>query len=299
VGVWDHNLKRLVQTNPQAFLDWLFTGAVLLQECSVQLNRDIDMDMLYKALFEGEPVLVHLEFQRYNEKEMGRRLLEYNAYATGKFDLPVLSCVIYLKPEGPVVCSPLISKLSRGTVIWRFHFFNVELWKVPTEALRAVNHVSMYPLLALTRDGNRTEVVEEALRTIEHADLDRAQKDDLLTITLTLANLALRGPAHQEWLRKRFSMYQDLIRDTEIYQLIMQEGKLEGKLEGELEGLQRSIRVVIQRRFPTLIGMAEARTATLSSAEEAELLLTNLVDAYSLEEARGILAHPAPPAEPS
>ena len=64
-GVWDSNLKRLVEINPQAFVTWLLGDAQVVQELSGHLNRAIDIDILYEIILRGQRVALHIEFQRY------------------------------------------------------------------------------------------------------------------------------------------------------------------------------------------------------------------------------------------
>ena len=299
-GIWDSNLKRLVAANPQAFIDWLLNGAVFVRELPVHLNRGIDIDILYEASLDGKRMLVHIEFQRYDDEKMARRVLEYNVYATTRYDCPVVSFVIYLKKAGKVVESPLVQRLPGRMEIWRFNFMNVKLWEVPTEMLRQVQSVGILPLLALTREGYRPEVIDEALRGIEQSIADRSVKDNLLTITLTLATLVLDGAASQDWLRKRFYMYHDLIRDTEIYQIIMQEGldkgvqlgRQEGRQEitqREIQDFQQTILSIFQRGFPELITLATERISTISDLNLLKNLVLDINFAKSVEQAHAIL----------
>lgn len=303
-GKWDSNMKRLVAANPQAFVSWLLKGAIVVRDLSIELNRNIFIDLLYEVIFNGEKMLVHIEFQRYNDEDMSQRVLEYNVFATIKHKCPVMSFVIYLKKEGEIADPPLVILVPGTTIeIWRLNFTNVLLWEVPTEMLRNVGSIGMLPLLALTSEGAQPEVVDEALAGIEHSSLDRQTKRNLLTIALTLATLALDKPEHLNWLQGRFYMYQDLIRDTEIYQLIMaegkaegiakgrEEGKAEGKAEGREEGMQEMILLVIQNRFPALLELAQACTSALADATVSRQLMLDILNAQSQEDVRQLLEH--------
>jgi len=305
-GKWDSNMKRLVAANPQAFVGWLLKGAIVVRDLSIELNRDIFIDLLYEVIFNGEKMLVHIEFQRYNEEDMSQRVREYNLYADGKHNCAVMSFVIYLKKEGKIAASPLIRLIPGTTIeIWRFNFTNVLLWEVPTETLRSIGSVGVLPLLALTSEGARPEVVDEALDGIEQAAIDRNAKRNLLTIALTLARLALDKPEHLGWLQGRFYMYQDLIRDTEIYQLIMAEGKAEGvakgleqglkqglkqgREQGKEEGMQEMILLAIQSRFPVLLELAKACTPALADVAVSRQLMLGILNAQSQEDVRQLL----------
>ncbi len=84
-GVWDSNLKRLVEINPQAFVTWLMGEGRVVRELSGHLNRAIDIDILYEVLINGKRVGFHIEFQHYRDTNMAERVWEYNVFATRKY----------------------------------------------------------------------------------------------------------------------------------------------------------------------------------------------------------------------
>ena len=287
-GIWDSNLKRLVGANPGQFIQWLLPGAQYIREISAHLNRGIDIDMLYEAMLDGERIIFHLEFQRSNDSNMANRVLEYNVFASCKYDCTVISFVIYLKQENRIVEPPLIRKVPKGREILRFDFTNIKLWEIPTNELRRTRLVGLLPLLALTREGGSPEVVDEAITGIEYSTIDNEVKSILLSITLTLATLTLDKPEHKDWLRRRFSMYQDIIRDSEIYQIIIQEGVEKGHQQ-ELQDLRQILLGFIQARFQELVPIATKQTANITDTEVLKHLTLEVGLAQTLEEARQLL----------
>lgn len=287
-GIWDSNLKHLVEANPEQFIRWLLPGAQYIRELSAHLNRGIDIDILYEAMLDGERIIFHLEFQRSNDANMANRVLEYNVFASCKYDCTVISFVIYLKQENRIVEPPLIRKVPNGREILRFDFTNIKLWEIPTNELRRTRLVGLLPLLALTREGGSPEVVDEAITSIEYSTIDNEVKSILLSITLTLATLTLDKPEHKDWLRRRFRMYQDIIRDSEIYQIIIQEGVEKGHQQ-ELQDLRQILLGFIQARFQELVPIATKQTATFTDTEALKHLTLKVVLAQTLEEARQLL----------
>jgi len=295
-GIWDSNLKHLVGANPGQFIQWLLPGAQYIREISAHLNRGIDIDILYEAMLDEERIIFHLEFQRSNDSNMANRVLEYNVFASCKYDCTVISFVIYLKQENRIVEPPLIRKVPKGREILRFDFTNIKLWEIPTNELRRMRLVGLLPLLALTREGGSPEVVDEAITGIEYSTIDNEVKEILLSITLTLATLTLDKPEHKDWLRRRFSMYQDIIRDSEIYQIIVQEGVEKGIEKGvekghqqELQDLRQILLGFIQARFQELVPIATKQTANITDTEILKHLTLKVGLAQTLEEARQLL----------
>ena len=287
-GKWDSNLKRLVEANPQEFVDSLVEGSVVTRELSVEVNREIYIDILYEIMRNEKVEIIHIEFQRYEDEQMAWRVLEYNVFTTRKYKCPVHSFVIYLKKEGKIAESPVIIPELGGPEIWRFYFSNVKLWEIPTERFRQMQSVGILPLLALTREGGHREVVDEAIAGIEHAPIDREKKDNLLTIAFNLFTLGFDDPKDKDWLRKRFAMYRDIIHDTEIYQIILQEGREEGRKESR-EALHQVILLTVQSRFPELTAFATERVNAVTDLSVLQKLTLDIVSASSTDQARSLL----------
>lgn len=291
-GKWDSNLKRLVQANPQDFIDWLHEGAHIKRELTVEINRLIHVDLLYETVIDGEIEITHIEFQRYEDGDMTWRVLEYTVFIACKYKRPVRSFVIYLKKEGKIAEPPLVIPGGNRPDILRFNFTNVKLWGIPTEKLSLMNSVGILPLLPLTREGGTPTVVDEALSRIRQADIDRKTKEELLTITFALATLGLKKKEDKDWLIRRFYMLRDIIKDTEIYQIIMEEGWEKGLEKGREEGLEAFHQLIledIQERFPELIEMAMRRVNVIADLDALKKLARKVVSANSANQVQALL----------
>ena len=247
---------------------------------------------MYEIVRNGRIEIVHIEFQRYEDEQMAWRVLEYNVFTTCKYKCPVHSFVIYLKKEGKIAESPLIIPESGGPEIWRFYFTNVKLWEISTEKFRRMQSVGILPLLALTREGGRREVVDEVIARIEQAPIEQEKRDNLLTIAFHLFTLGLDDPADKDWLRKRFAMYRDIIHDTEIYQIILQEGHEKGLEEGIEKGCEAFHQLIledIQDRFPELIEYATECVNAVTDLNALKKLVRPVAHASSADEVYTLL----------
>ena len=288
-GIWDSNLKQLVTATPQDFVSWLLPDAQVVRELSEHLNRSIDVDLSYEVSKNNECEIFHLEIQRYRDVDMSERVWEYNVLTTCKYHLTVMSFVLYLKKDGIIAESPYMrnSTLYKAK-IHNFYFVNIKLWEIPTEELRSTGLIGLLPLLPLTREGAKPEVVEEVVEKLEHME-DITQFKSLLSITLTLASLALDKPGEKHWLIRRFKMYQDIMRDSEIYQLIAQEGA-EKALQQEIQNLRSLILGLIQSCFPELQVSASATITSITSKDTLNDLILSIGAAKTVKEAQQLLA---------
>ena len=234
---------------------------------------------------------------------MAERVWEYNVFATRKYSCTVISFVIYLKKDGKIAESPYIRDLPDGQEIHRFNFSNIKLWETPTEELMGLGLTGLLPLLPLTKEGGKREIIEEVVTNLLQVE-DKGLQKNLLTITFTLSSLALDVQDDKTWLLRRFRMFQDIIRDTEIYQYIMHEGLEQGIEQGleqgieqgrkqerqkELQRLRQMLIAFVQARSTELVSLAQRKAEEITSIEVLNELALQVGLAQSAEEVRRYL----------
>jgi len=301
-GPYDDSLKKLISANPQDFISLVLDGGNFEEILDHELKSvHIYADALLKAVQNGKPMLVHIEFQSGNDPKMQERLLEYNTLASREHDyLPVCSCVIYLKRDGDIPQSPFIRELPDGREVIRFHYRSIELYTIAADELLDTGLVGLLPLLPLTKDGARHEVVEKMITS-----LVSAERTGLLWFGYALASKVFK--ADLNWLRRRFAVFNDILRETPVYQEVFEEGVEKGlekgRLQGREEALQEALQQELQRqrqtlldivleRFPKIARLASklieaiddpaillgliVKMSTVQTAEEAKQLLFNV-----------------------
>ena len=249
-GKWDSPLKRLVEDYPQDFVSWLLQQATFERVLKTELShRIIHTDMLLEAIKQGHRCALHLEFQAESDPHMAKRLWEYNVRATIQYGCPIYSYVVYLKRNVQVAQSPYLVMLPDGQEVHRFHFGVVELAEIDPEVLQRVGAKALLPLLPLTRNGKRREVVDAAIASLSPPG--EVPDAELLVFAFEFASLVFTEEPDRQWLRRRFSVFNDILRETWVFQEIMQEGEEKGLKKG-LEELRQALLDVVQARFPEL-----------------------------------------------
>jgi len=158
-------MKRLVRGYAKHFTRWLTGEAVYVRALDIELkNQHLFADALLEVLLHGQPGLLHIEFQAYDDPDMEMRLLEYNVLASRQYGhLPVYSYVIYLRKAGKIAESPLVRTFPNGEEVHRFFYRVVKLWEIPAEALLQTGWMGVLPLVTLTAGGKQPEVVREMI----------------------------------------------------------------------------------------------------------------------------------------
>jgi len=308
-GLWDSLMKRLVRRYARQFVRWLSAEAVFVRALDIELqNQHLFADALLEVMLHGTSALLHLEFQTYDDADMEVRLQEYNVLASRQYEhLPVYSYVIYLRKVGEVAVSPLVRSFPDGEEVHRFFFRVIELWEVAAEVLLQAGWPAVLPLVTLTKGGKRPEVVKEMIDR-----LASAEEYDLLAIAQVLGGLVFKTGPELAWFRKRFSMFQDILSESWVYQEIgqkyLEQGLEQGREQGLEQGLEQGVEKgreeerqqelqrqrqtiigFVQRRFPEITALAEQQTAKITDPETLQTVILKLLDAQVLEEASQIL----------
>ena len=291
---WDRKMKRLFRRAPEDIVQWLFPGAEFHEVVSPELDGEtIYADHLYEVTLHGKRFLLHIEFQRNHDPYMAERLWEYNVRATLQYGCPVWSCVIYLKKGSTIEQAFLIRELPNGQSVHRFDFSIIRLWEVPTKELKERGLPGLLPLLALTREGAKREVVEDVIVVLTPPGEE--PKADLLAITYVLASLAFEQEEDQEWLIRRFAMLDDIIRESRAYYEMTKESRAEGieegREEGKLVGLRDALVAVVQARFPNLkvVRLAKGQSSMINDPEVLQSLIAKISLAQTLDEVQQLL----------
>ena len=317
VGLWDRQVKKIVGAAPQDFTEWLLKGAHFERELSPHLqDRSIDADILHRIVIGGQAYLLHIEFQKRGDSAMAKRIWEYNVLATCKFNLPVYSFVIYLVKDGKKAAeSPYRWELYSGECVHQFQFGVVKLWEIPAEILLQTGLKGLLPLAPLGRDGERREVVEEAIKSLCPASTE--SEAELLALTYGFASLVFKQDEDQAWLRRRFGMLEDMLSESWAFQEIYQQSyekalkQIRPRLEQEItekvqrevaEKVQREVTEKVQReeqererqtllsfvqaRFPALLQLAREQGALVTATDRLQTLILNVGLARDEAEAR-------------
>ena len=212
---------------------------------------------------------------------MAERLLRYNVLARTQYNLPVLSCVIYLLRDGDVPKSPLRWTIPNEQEVLQFHFESIEVGELAPEDILGTNQAGLFPLLPLTKGGASREGVERMFR-----ELGGTGKTELELIGFTLASLVFsrENKADQDWLIRRFREMHDILRETPIYQEILKEGREEG-----LEALRQAVVDVVQERFPKMVGLARKLVTFVEDTSALRRLIVKVSIAQNAEEAKQYL----------
>lgn len=290
MGDWDGKVKNLANEAPQDFVQWLLKGAEYIDDLSPRFaSRDIEADILYRIAIECELYLLHIEFQSTSHPIMAKRLWEYNVAASIKYKLPVYSFVIYLKPDSDIARSPYEVRLHHGELAHCFWFRVIKLWTIPTEDLFEADLKGLLPFVPLSREGQRREAVERVISELSQEEVEKQR--ELLSFTYGFASLVFNDESDQQWLRRRFGMLRDILKESWAFQEIAQEAREEARKEAleeerkkKLGEERETLLFFIQMHFSALVQLAKDQCETFSAPEQVRELLHKVIAAKSEKE---------------
>ena len=291
--LYDDTFKIFISENAQDFVSWLVKGAQVQEKLLTEFEgRKLEADALLAVIRPetGEELLLQIECQSKKDTDMPERLLEYHLRARREHQRPVYSCVIYLRDDGEVPHSPLIWTVLGDQEVLRFQYLVIEVAKMSADEFRQLGLPGLLPFMILTRGGATREVAEEIF-----AGLEQAGKRDTLAAAYTLVSLAFgkENRTEQNWLLRRVSDMDDVLRETPVYQEMTrwarEEGLREGLREGLQEGLQQALLAILTERFPKLLRLAKKQMAVIEEPEILQLLIVKMSIAQSAEEAKRYL----------
>ncbi|HET9999291.1 MAG TPA: hypothetical protein VFQ36_00260 [Ktedonobacteraceae bacterium] len=304
---WDSLIKLLVEANKQDLVSLLLPGAMFERELNTEMqSRVLEADLLYVVNWNGVEVVMHVEFQKRRDGNMGRRLWEYNAQATIISGLPVCSFVIYLQRDGNVVESPYDIARPNGRAIHLFFFDTVKIWEIPGDFLKQEGIEGLLPLLPLMQDGVHHEVVNDMI-----VSLNNAGKSDLLPLAYAFASLVFKSTEDSDWLRRRFAMLSDdIFEDAWAYQEMLAKGMEKGLQKGMEQGLEKGmekgmekgkiqgqreiIMDIVQERFPQISALVSKQVQKIEDPIQLRRLSVKLSTAQTVQEAEQALSSSSP-----
>lgn len=234
--VWDDLMKMLVRAHPQDFVSLVLKGALYVADITNELKvRSIEADFLCKAKLDGQDVAAHGEFQRRHHKNMQRRMWEYNCITDYLTGLPVHSFAIYLRKDEHIV-EPIYKRSSGGKDIHNFSYTNICMWETPPEKLLLPGLEGMLPLLPLTKgaDQARDDIVDIMINKLREA-----HKEDVIALGYAFAGLVYETEDDQQWLKRRFRVFHDILEGSWSYREMVQRGVDIGLEQGIAKGVDR------------------------------------------------------------
>ena len=287
---YDSSIKAILNEDAPAILPLLLPGVEVLEILDVEILRSpMRTDRVYRVLYRGKPHIFHLEFQAGRDDKMAFRMAVYHTQLLEKYELPVISMVVYLF-KTTIVTSPL-QEFSGTEELLRFNFRVLPLWDMDGRQYVEQHKVSMYTLLPMMQNVNDTILLQAIDELIEYCKGDEAKLDRrLLWLSIFLRRAKVMPPLEKQRVQERLKMFDELLEQDEFVQKQRERGQQEGAVKDAQEVLVNYISI----RYPSLIDLARQRAEKTSQQAVLQNILNMLFAAPDEATARFILTAPSP-----
>lgn len=253
---FDNTCKYLSETYPDSFVNWLFGTA---PESIEVLKTELSLEPIradFVAHIREEQRLLHIEFQVKGETDppLPLRMLDYWVRLHRSYRLPVTQFLVMLKYSNAAaeVEDEFYLEQTR-------HSYNVvRLWEQDPEPL--LQDTALLPMAVLCAAEDSEQLLGRVAQEVSKIE-EPEQRQVISNCTQLLAGLRFS----KDLIRQLFSG--GIMRESVIYQEILEEGREEGKRQEALEYTMRLVRRWLGTEEPEL----EAQIQELTKQELEDL----------------------------
>ena len=265
--VIQENLPSLIQAIVEKHLR---LDTIAIEPIKLTFQRTIERKPDYLGKItdaEGNPLLLHLEFQTANKAEMIFRMNEYQGLILRKMQLPMLQYIIYMGHEP----FRMATEFVHPDYTYRCRAWDVS--KVPYQTFVA-SDIPEEIMLAICADyGEQPSNV--VIRTIlQRLKKVSSQERLLLRYVNQLTILSNMRKLEQETITESKAM--DItgnIEEFELYQMGRKEGEKKGEKKGKKEGEKEAISALLKSQLLTPEQIAQTLNVPLKYVQELQAKL--------------------------
>lgn len=253
---YDNICKYLAEQYPRNFVNWLFSeSATEIQILKTELSLEpIRADSV--TLLQTSNQILHLEFQTLPQSDppMPLRMLDYWVRLHRQYRCPIEQVIIFLK-----YTTSELAFVEQFTAANTWHRYRViRIWEQDPEPLLADS--ALLPLAALARTNSPQRLLEQVAAQVANIESATQQRNVSSCVQL-LAGLRFE----KDLIRQLFR--EEIMRESVIYQDIIQKGLQQGRQEGELAVILRQL----TRRIGTVEPEMQQRLRQLSTTQLEDL----------------------------
>jgi len=258
---YDNICKYLAEEYPGNFARWLFsTPATEVQVLKTELTLEpIRADSV--TFLQTSNQILHLEFQTLpaSEPPLPLRMLDYWLRLYRQYRCPIEQVIIFLKPTTSE--SVFINEFTAANTWHRYRV--IRLWEQDPAPLLADN--ALLPLATLARTDSPRNLLEQVAAQVARIESTQ-QRQNLAASVEILAGLRFEQNLINQLFRE------DIMKESVIYQQILQEGVRQGQQLGEVTLIVRQL----ERRFGTIDATTQEQIRNLPSDRLEELAVALL-----------------------
>jgi predicted transposase YdaD len=224
----DIGSKRLIGTNPTAWVKWLIAG------------EDIQHVELIASEYQWErhgTFLIANEIQMRPDRRMARRMRAYAALAEEHYNLPVLPVVVnVLRGQEPIPEQYLAEFLG---LVARQDYRVIRLWEVDVSLVFDQHLSALLPFVPALRGGQKLPIIARAVQLLR-ADESLRELEPLLALLATFV-------VDTDTVLRIMRLNMTELRESPWYSQIVEEGYQKGLEQGLEQGIEQGLEQGIEQ----------------------------------------------------
>jgi predicted transposase/invertase (TIGR01784 family) len=263
---FDNCCKLLAEKYPERFATWLLGQPTSMVEV---LKTELTIEPIRAdsvILLQTQGQILHIEFQVKLDSEppLPLRFLDYWVRLYRSYRVPIVQVLVLLCP--PVEGTEIESAFVFGTT--RHEYRVVKLWEQDPAIF--LNDPALLPLATLAATTAPEDLLEQTAAEVSKIESESLRKE-IAGYAQLMAGLRFKTDLIHRVFRE------GMMRESVIYQEILEEGKQEGRQEGRQEGELTVIFRQLTRRVGQISPATEAQIRALSLSQ-LEILEVALLD---------------------
>lgn len=238
---YDNLCKRLAEESPATFARWLLgTNPGTIQVLKTELSLEpISADAI--TFLETSEQILHLEFQTQptSEPPLPLRMLDYWVRLYRKYRRPIQQFIIFLQ----TTTSEVVFTEEFVTETTRHRYQVIRMWEQNPAIF--LNDRALLPLAPLAQTNSPERLLTQVAAEVAKIEAIEQRRNVLAAVQI-IAGLRYDKTLIQQLLRE------DIMRESVIYQDILQQGVRQGVQQGRGEGEASLIIRLLTRRFGEL-----------------------------------------------
>jgi hypothetical protein len=255
---YDRALKSLMEDHAAEMVPELVPGARFIEEKNNELTRlNLRADIVYLIEYNGELRILNMELQTDAEKQMAFRMLVYNLELYDKYQLPVISVVLY--PFEMSIPEPVFQTEASSKTRIRFDHDVLCLWTIEAEPFLQKHIVSMYTLLPAMKGITASKLLQ-AIAEMEQSYTGEHLRRHLRRFRTILRRSRTLSAQDKQIVENSMRSYDSLLESDPEFQQKMAEARIEGQ--------QKLLMFVVKTRFPALVQQAQQKVIRLQKEDD-------------------------------
>ena len=253
---FDNICKYLSETYPEPFVNWLLgesSASVEILKTELSLEP-IRADFL--TFIRTQSQILHLEFQTQvkSEPPLPLRMLDYWIRLYRRYRVPINQVIVLLKETTSAAATE--EQFQVGETRHRYRV--IRMWEQEPEPF--LHNIALLPFASLCRTDAPEQLLNQVAQSVSNIE-ESEQRGTIAACTEILAGLRFNNDLIEQLFRE------EIMRESVVYQRILQEGREEGREEGMQQALKSSILDALEARFSIQEPLVQLDSLTLEQLQ--------------------------------